>query len=268
MESRPTAVRTEVRGTVVTVGVGKQVAVVVVVGLSGEERGHRRRSETRVDARVAGGELEVMDLVRRQTRVGAAEVVVVGLPTLLADHRGDAVLSELVGIGQIVLQLPELAVVLLPAHGIGVAGPSAEVHHRLVGLGVGCADIETDFGPVHEVLDRGKLGVDVARELLTAEQILVKHGESDRIRAGVAFADSRGVVAVDVIDRDVRQGREGVEYHTLAAVGKLEVVVGVGESGVDTEFEPILELGVDVGAHRETVEVRTDDRSLLIHVGA
>ena len=55
---------------------------------------------------------------------------------------------------------------------------------------------------------------------------------------------------INVIDRDIRQSGEGVEDHTLATVGELDVVVGVGVGGVQTELEPILKLGVDVGTER------------------
>ena len=99
------------------------------------------------------------------------------------------------------------------------------------------------------MLYRSELGVDVSGKLLTVEQVLVEHGQGDGVRARVALAHCRGIIPVDVIDRDVRQSGEGVEDHALAAVGELEVIASVRESGVHSELEPVLELSVEVRAH-------------------
>ena len=117
-------------------------------------------------------------------------------------------LAELIGICKIVLQLPELAVVLLPAHGIGITCPTTEVDYRLVGRGVGSADIETKFAPEHEMLHRSQLSVKISSKFLTAKKVLVHHSESHRVGACVTLTHGCRIVSVNVIDRNVRQSRE------------------------------------------------------------
>ena len=46
MERSPTVIRSEVRGTVITECISEEVAVVIIVSLTGEERRHGRTSET------------------------------------------------------------------------------------------------------------------------------------------------------------------------------------------------------------------------------
>ncbi len=92
-------------------------------------------------------------------------------------------LAELVAVGDVVLELPECAVVLLPGHGVGRILPAAEIHHRLVCTGIGSADVETEFRTVNHVLYRSEFSVDVTGEFLTLEEVGVVHSHSYRVRA-------------------------------------------------------------------------------------
>ena len=267
MEIRPPVIRTEVGGTVPTEGVGRQVAVVIVVGLTGEEGRHRGGAETGAHGRVAGGERNVVDIIRRKTGVAGAEVVPAGLPGFLAHHGRQAVLAEGIGIGQVVLEGPVGAGVALGAHGVVAALPAAEVHHRLIGRGLGVGDVETDLAAPGEMLEGRDVRIDVAGEFLALEEVLVQHGQGHRVGGGITLTDRRGIVAIQVIDRDVRQRAQGVEDDTFLTIGELDIVVGDGVSGVHAQLEPVLELRIHVGAEGETVEVGTDDGTLLVHVG-
>ena len=118
------------------------------------------------------------------------------------------------------------------------------------------------------MLDGGEVSVYITCQFLTLQEVLVKHGEGDRVCGGVTLADCRGIIPVDIIDRNIGQSGEGVENHPLLTVGQLDVVVGDSVSGVETKLEPLLELGVKVGTEGDTVEAGTDDGSLLIHIGS
>jgi hypothetical protein len=96
------------------------------------------------------------------------------------------------------------------------------------------------------VLDRCKISIDVTGQFLTLKEVLVKHGESDRVGRGVTLADSRRIIAVKVIDRDVRDGGKRIEDHTFLTIGQLDIVVSDSVSGIESEFEPFLELSVKI----------------------
>ena len=118
------------------------------------------------------------------------------------------------------------------------------------------------------MVDGRHVGVDVAGEFLAVELVGVDHREADRVRGGVTLADDGGIVAVKVIDGNVGKGAEGLEDESFAAVRELEVVIGDGVGGVHAHLKPLLDLRVDVGTDAEAIEVRANDRSFLIHVGA
>ena len=176
-------------------------------------------------------------------------------------------LAEGVGIGQVVLEGDVVAGVALLAHGVVTPLPATKVNLGFVGGGLGIAHIETDLAAEDEMLHRGQLGVDVSGEFLPLEEVLIQHGQGHRVGGSVAFTDCGGIIAIEVIYRNIRQGREGVEDDTLLTVSELHVIVGDSVGGVQTELEPILELSVQVGAERHAVEVRADNGSLLVHVG-
>ena len=110
MEAGPAVLGAEVRRAVVSVGVGGVVAVVVAIGPAGEERGHRRRAEAGIDGGHVGTQLGVLHVVGGQARVGSRHEVVFRLPALLSQHgRHRVLLGEGVAVGQVVLELQELA---------------------------------------------------------------------------------------------------------------------------------------------------------------
>ena len=108
VETCPAVRGTEVGATVVAVGIGCVVAVVVTVGPAGEERSHRRTAETVVDLGRALTQLGIVNLVRGQVGVSNTRVVPFRLPALLTEHGGQVVtVGYGLGVGQVVLQLPE-----------------------------------------------------------------------------------------------------------------------------------------------------------------
>ena len=117
------------------------------------------------------------------------------------------------------------------------------------------------------MLEGRHVRIDVAGELLALEGEGIDHRQADRVRGSVTFAHHGGIIAVQVVDRNVGKGTEGSEDEAFAAVCKLEVVVGDGIGGVHAHLQPGLHLGVDVGTDAETVEVGADHRTLLVHVG-
>ena len=268
MEACPTVIRAEVGGTIITEGIGQQITVVVVVGLTGEEGGHGGRAEAAADGgRLAGCQGNIVDLIGREVRAGGSQIVPAGFPGFLTHHSGDAVLAEGVGIGEVVLQGPVEAGVALLADGVATLLESTQGDLGFVGVGLGAADIEANLTAEHEVLDGSEFGVDVTGELLALEGALVVHSHGHRVLGGIAFADNGGVVAVDIVDGDIGQGRQGVEDNTFLTVGEFQVIVGESVGGVDAELEPVLELGIQVGAEAQTVEVGTDDGTFLVHIG-
>ena len=268
MEARPAVVRSEVGRSVVSESVGQEVAVVVVVGLTGKDRSHRRAAETGRNARVSCSEGRIMDGVRRKAVVEHARIFVARLPHLVSYHRGKAVLAPCIGIGQIILKLPEHISVVLYAAFVRVAGPVAEVEHRLVSLRLAPAEVETELCVPDEMLDGGDVGENAARELLTVEQNVILHSDTDRVRIGIVLVHYRSVVAVEIVYRNVRTGRERVVDETLIRVGEFKVVIRAREGDVEPELYPFLELCIEIGTHAETAEVAADDGSLLIHIGA
>ena len=192
----------------------------------------------------------------------------------MSDHRGHAVLAPCIGICQIVLELPEYSPVVLDVALIGLAYIASEVNHRLVALSLAVVDVEADFSMPYKVLERipvherSHISKDVSGELLPVEQDVVHHGQGDRVRVVVSLAHCRRVISVHVINRNVRNGSEGVVDETFRTVGKLEVIIGVGICCRKSELNPFLELRVKVSAHAEAVEFGADDSTFLAHVRA
>ena len=91
-------------------------------------------------------------------------------------------LAPLVGIGKIVLELPEIVAVLLIADGVLAAYPAAEVDHRLVSVGIRFSHIETELCSPCYMFYRSKFSVDVSAEFLSLEENLIHHRKCDRVR--------------------------------------------------------------------------------------
>ena len=118
----------------------------------------------------------------------------------------------------------------------------------------------------YEVLQRSDVRECRTVEFLASEKNVILHSLCHRVLGVHALADYGGVVAVDVIDRDVREHSHCPVDDTLVRVCELEVIVGVGEGEVESYLNPFLDLGVDVGTETETVELGTDEGTLLIHI--
>ena len=123
--------------------------------------------------------------VGRKSRVEYAGIFVRRLPHFLSDHCRKAVLAPRVGICKIVFQLPEDVLVVLYAALVGVAGPVAEVEHRLVAFALAPSEIKTDFRVPYEVLYRCDVSENASRKFLPVEQDVILHCDTDRIRIGV-----------------------------------------------------------------------------------
>ena len=134
VETGPALVGTEVRATIVTIGISSIVAVVVAVGPASEERSHRTAAETCANLRCTSTQSGIVYSVRGQTGIVNRNIVVLRLPALLTNHGRSRVLAEGAAVGQIVLQLPESTGVLLHTALVARTLPSAEVNHRFVGF--------------------------------------------------------------------------------------------------------------------------------------
>ena len=119
-----------------------------------------------------------------------------------------------------------------------------------------------------EVLEEGDVGEDVALELLAVEEDLLQHGHGHRVDDGVIVHLDVVVVAVLVIDRSARQGGQGVPDDTFVGIGEFHVLVRGGVGGAQADLPPVFQVGVEIGAHGETLEFGTDDGSFLVHPGS
>src|SRR3712207_1372090 len=117
-----------------------------------------------------------------------------------------------------------------------------------------------------EVLDGRHVEVDTTVERLTLEEYLVHHGHCDGVRIGKTFLRDAGVAAINIVNLNIGRRYERIEYQTLVRVSQLQVILRLAVSGIKAEFQPALELCVEVGTYGETVEVTADDGTILIHV--
>ena len=85
-------------------------------------------------------------------------------------------LSELVTVGNVVLQSPERTGVLLQTTGVLSAIPRSQIHLRFVGLGFRPAQVVAQLSVPSDVLDGCDVGKDATREFLTVEQNIIHHG--------------------------------------------------------------------------------------------
>ena len=208
-----------------------------------------------------------MDVVVRQTGVGNAHVVVLRLPGLLTHHTRHVVtVGKGVRPGDVVLNLPELAGVLLRVGRIGVLVIGGQADQRPVGVGLAPSQVEAQLRVPCQVLIELHVEEDAAIQLLTVQRVAVQQGQGNGVRARRTLVRARGVVAVHIVDRQVGRGGQRVVDDALFAIGQLQVVVRVRESHVQPHLQPRLQVGIDVRTYRQTIEFRTDNGTLLIHV--
>ena len=145
METCPTVVWTEVGTAIITIGIGGEITVIVVVSLTGEEGSHRWTSPAGTYLRVALTQCWVVNYIVRKIGVECWYIVIFWFPALLSEHSCDTMFADSCRILQIVVQRPEVIAVLLQAALVTLTLPGSEVNHRVVGLSLGCTDIETQL---------------------------------------------------------------------------------------------------------------------------
>ena len=268
VEGCPAVLGSEIRRAVVAPGVGGEVSIIEIIGTTCEKRGHGTVAESVADRGCAVAEGRVVHLVAGQVGVLDVLVVPAARPCFLSYHGGERVLSDLVGIGHVILQCPELVGILLHRTGVRVTRPCAEIDGRLVALTFRPAEVPVVLGVPGEFLHELHIEEDVAREFLTGEQDVVHQGHCDGVGVGIALLANRRIIAVEVVDRYAWDGGERIVDEALVRVGELEALVGVGIADAEAHLEPRLHLRIDVGAEREALELRTDDGAVLVHVAA
>ena len=173
-----------------------------------------------------------------------------------------------VGVGYIVLQLPESARRLLHRCRVLRSFPSTQIncgHKAATAVGT---EVVTHFGVPNQVLDRRYFEEKVAVKLAPVQQYLVEHGHSDGVGVGKTLFRHRRVAAVDVVYLYVGRCGERVVDDARIAIGQFQVVVGVREVYAHAQFQPRFKLRIEVGAHAQSVEFAADKRSFLRHVVA
>ena len=209
-----------------------------------------------------------MNFVRWQVGVLYVLVVPAARPGFLSDHGGERMLTDLVGVGHVVLECPELVGVLLYRTGVGVACPGAEVNGRLVTLTFRPTEIPVVFRVPGELLHELHVEEDVSCELLASQQNVVHQRHGDGVGVGITFLADARIVAIEVVDGDAGDGGERIVDEAFVRIGKLQALVGVGITDAEAHLEPRLHLGIDVGAEREALKLRTDDGAVLVHIAA
>ena len=119
-----------------------------------------------------------------------------------------------------------------------------------------------------QVIDGCDISEDTTVQFLTSQQDLVHHGQCDGVRAGEAFLRHMRVTAVDVVDLNVGRRSQRVGDDTFFRVSLFQVILRLGVRHVQSQFQPLLQLGIQIGTYGETVEVTADDGTFLIHITA
>ena len=201
METCPTLIRTEVRATIVTVGIGRIVAVVVAISPTGEERSHGTAAKTCTNLWRTCSQCRIMYLIRRQSCIIDRGIVVLRLPALLSKHGGSRVLAKGTAVGQVVLQLPELAAVLLDAALVAGTLPSTEVNHRFISLCTVPTEVKAQLGVPYQILNRSHLEVHITIQFLTLQQDVVHHCHGNGVRVRITFLRNGRVSTIYIINR-------------------------------------------------------------------
>ena len=173
-----------------------------------------------------------------------------------------------VGVGYVVLQLPESARRLLHRCRVLRTFPSTQIncgHKAATAVGT---EVVAHFGVPNQVVDRRYFEEKVAVKLAPVQQYLVEHGHSDGVGVGKTLFRHRRIAAVDVVYLYVGRCGERVVDDARIAIGQFQVVVGVREVYAHAQFQPRFKLRIEVGAHAQSVEFAADKRSFLRHVVA
>ena len=107
---------------------------------------------------------------------------------------------------------------------------------------------------------------DVTVQQVTLVAVVVHQGQCNGV--GVAHTLTRygSIASLDVVDGLIGRGGQRVGNHTFVLVGLQQLFRCMRVGGVEAEFQPGLQLGIEVDAGTVTHEVRTDDGTILVHI--
>ena len=227
MERGPAHVGTEVGTTVATECIGQQIAVIIIIGFAREERRHGRRTEAGANLCLARSQCRVLDAVRGQVGVVGTYVVPFAFPALLSDHGREGVLANLAVVGQIVLDLDELAASLLHAGLVLVLGPVAQVDGGLERRGAVPVKVVANLSVPDQSFHKGNVGEEVSAQQVTLVTIVVHQGQSHGVGVAHTFARDRSVAALDVVDGLIGRRGQCVGDDALVLIGLQQFLRGV-----------------------------------------
>ena len=187
METCPTFIWTEVRTTIVTIGICKHIAVVIIICFAREERCHCRTSETITDSWFTCTESRVLHDIKRHTSIEDGNIVPFRLPCFLSNHGSKTMLSNIAIISDIVLKCPVFVFILLLSAFILTDMISTQVNSWVEGLCMIPSKIPTQFCMPGEVLYRGDIKEEVTIEFLTSQVDVVHQSHSNRVRICKSF---------------------------------------------------------------------------------
>lgn len=107
----------------------------------------------------------------------------------------------------------------------------------------------------YQIFNRSNLKENITRQFLTVQQNVIHHGKGNRVRIRVAFANNGGIAAIQIIDRYIRKSGQRVVNQTFITVCQFQVITRCCIGGGQTEFQPLLQLGIQVGTEAVTVKV-------------
>ena len=142
-----------------------------------------------------------MYVVGRKVAVLNGGVIPLAFPGFLADHGSNAVLTESVGIGHIVFELPVNAAVFLVAATIGVVDVRTEFCGRLKSIGLGTVNVKTKFRTPCKVLEESNIRENITVQGLPGKKYVIEHCLGNGVDNLVVRHLDIGIVTVKVIDR-------------------------------------------------------------------
>ena len=107
---------------------------------------------------------------------------------------------------------------------------------------------------------------DVTIQQITLVTIVVHQSHGNWVGVAHSFTGYRGIAPLDVIDRLVRRGGQGIGDDTFVLVGFQQFLRSMRIGCVHTEFQPRLQLRIQIDTGAITFEVRSDDGTVLIHI--
>ena len=107
----------------------------------------------------------------------------------------------------------------------------------------------------YQIFNRSDLKKNITCQFLTVQQDVIHHGKGNRVRIRIAFANNGGIAAIQIIDRYIRKSGQRVVNQTFITVCQFQVITRCCIGGSQTEFQPLLQLGIQVGTEAVTVKV-------------